>query len=167
LASRPSRTAGWKASNTPWPPAQSNNGKSVSRTSRGFSKAPRCATSLLSNANDGPLIAGRNWRPKLKLRSEFNPAPTDRILRIDSAKKSLATACEQLGFARFSHHDFRHFYATTCIESGVDIPTVSRWLGHSDGGALAMRVYGQLQVERRMTTGTTNAPNRINRLMYL
>jgi hypothetical protein len=22
-----------------------------------------------------------------------------------------------------------------CIESGLDIPTISRWLGHSDGGA--------------------------------
>jgi hypothetical protein len=27
----------------------------------------------------------------------------------------------------------------------VDIPTLSRWLGHSDGGALAMRVYGHLR----------------------
>ena len=46
--------------------------------------------------------------------------------------------------ARFRHprHDLRHFFATTCIESGVDIPTVSRWLGHKDGGALAMRLYG-------------------------
>ncbi|MHB8523566.1 MAG: hypothetical protein ACYDH9_22810 [Limisphaerales bacterium] len=42
---------------------------------------------------------------------------------------------------------FRHFFATTCIESGVDIPTISRWLGHSDGGALAMRVYGHLRQE--------------------
>jgi hypothetical protein len=29
----------------------------------------------------------------------------------------------------------------------VDIPTVSRWLGHSDGGALAMRTYGHLRQE--------------------
>jgi site-specific recombinase XerD len=36
-------------------------------------------------------------------------------------------------------------FATTCIESGVDIPTVSRWLGHKDGGALAMKVYGHLR----------------------
>ena len=49
--------------------------------------------------------------------------------------------------AHFRHHDFRHFFATTCIESGVDIPTVSRWLGHKDGGALAMRVYGHLRQE--------------------
>jgi hypothetical protein len=29
----------------------------------------------------------------------------------------------------------------------VDIPTVSRWLGHKDGGALAMRTYGHLRRE--------------------
>jgi integrase len=86
----------------------------------------------------------------LRLHSESNPAPADRILKIDSAKKSLTTACKKAGFPKFSHHDFRHFFATTCIESGVDIPTVSRWLGHSDGGALAMRVYGHLQVEHSM-----------------
>jgi integrase len=46
---------------------------------------------------------------------------------------------------RITHHDLRHLFATRCIESGVDIPTVSRWLGHKDGGALAMRVYGHLR----------------------
>jgi len=39
----------------------------------------------------------------------------------------------------------RHLFATRCIESGVDIPTVSRWLGHKDGGALAMKTYGHLR----------------------
>jgi hypothetical protein len=29
----------------------------------------------------------------------------------------------------------------------VDIPTVSRWLGHKDGGALAMKVYGHLRCQ--------------------
>jgi integrase len=38
-----------------------------------------------------------------------------------------------------------HLFATRCIESGVDISTVSRWLGHKDGGALAMKVYGHLR----------------------
>jgi len=41
----------------------------------------------------------------------------------------------------------RHLFATRCIESAVDIPTVSRWLGHKDGGALAMRTYGHLRDE--------------------
>ena len=36
----------------------------------------------------------------------------------------------------FAHHDFRHFFAIICLESGVDIPTVSRWLGDKDGRAL-------------------------------
>jgi len=43
---------------------------------------------------------------------------------------------------RITHHDLRHLFATRCIEAGVDIPTVSRWLGHQDGGALCMKTYG-------------------------
>ena len=40
----------------------------------------------------------------------------------------------------------------TCLQlaaskAGVDIPTVSRWLGHKDGGALAMKTYGHLRRE--------------------
>jgi hypothetical protein len=29
----------------------------------------------------------------------------------------------------------------------VDIPTLPRWLGHKDGGALAMKVHGRLNNE--------------------
>jgi site-specific recombinase XerD len=43
--------------------------------------------------------------------------------------------------------DLRHLFATRCIENGVDIPTVSRWLGHQDGGALCMKTYGHLRDE--------------------
>jgi hypothetical protein len=62
----------------------------------------------------------------------------------------LETACRKLGFPQYTHHDFRHFFATTCIESGVDIPTISRWLGHCDGGALAMKRYGHLRQEHSL-----------------
>jgi integrase len=79
--------------------------------------------------------------------SERSPKPTNTVSQIDSAKKFLATACRRLDYPHFTHHDLRHFFATTYIESGVDIPTVSRWLGHKDGGALAMRVYEQLRQE--------------------
>jgi hypothetical protein len=48
---------------------------------------------------------------------------------------------------QFTHHNFRHFFATICIESGVDLPTASRWLGHKDGGAPTLRVYGHLRQE--------------------
>lgn len=82
-----------------------------------------------------------------RLKAEQKSKPSDYIVKIGSAKKCLATACKRLGFPRFTHHDFRHFFATTCIESGVDIPTISKWLGHKDGGALAMKVYGHLRQE--------------------
>lgn len=82
-----------------------------------------------------------------RLKAGRHPKQGDFISQIKDAKKSLATTCRKLGLPHFTHHDFRHFFATTCIESGVDIPTVSRWLGHKDGGALAMRVYGHLRVQ--------------------
>jgi len=41
----------------------------------------------------------------------------------------------------------RHLFCTCGIESGVDIPTVSRSLGHQEGGALCMKIYGDLRDE--------------------
>lgn len=67
------------------------------------------------------------------------------VMRVHECQKAIDSACKKLGVARFTHHDLRHLFATRCIESGVDIPTVSRWLGHKDGGALAMKVYGHLR----------------------
>jgi hypothetical protein len=84
------------------------------------------------------------------LNMEDKPKPTDRIFLINSARKCLQSACKKLKLPQFTHHDFRHFFATTCIESGVDIPTVSRWLGHKDGGALAMKRYGHLRQEHSL-----------------
>jgi len=66
------------------------------------------------------------------------------ILAVNECKGALRTACKAVGVKALTHHDLRHLFATRCIESGIDIPTVSRWLGHSDGGALAMKVYGHL-----------------------
>ncbi len=82
-----------------------------------------------------------------RLHEERQPTPDDEVSPIKDAKTTLRKACKRLGLAPFSHHDFRHMFATTCIEAGVDIPTVSRWLGHKDGGALAMKVYGHLRDE--------------------
>ena len=70
---------------------------------------------------------------------------SDLIVKHKSARKCLETACRKLGLPVFYHHAFRHYFATCCIESGVDVPTVSRWLGHKDGGQLAMKVYAHLR----------------------
>lgn len=69
----------------------------------------------------------------------------DRVVRVGECQKAMDTAAKKVGIQHLTHHDLRHLFATTCIESGVDIPTVSRWLGHKDGGALAMKVYGHLR----------------------
>jgi integrase len=72
---------------------------------------------------------------------------TSKIFRVRESQRALDRACKKVGTDRITHHDLRHLFATRCIESGVDIPTVSRWLGHKDGGALAMKTYGHLRRE--------------------
>lgn len=69
------------------------------------------------------------------------------VMKVKECRGALATACEREGIPKLTHHDLRHLFATTCIEAAVDIPTVSRWLGHKDGGALAMKTYGHLRDE--------------------
>jgi integrase len=70
-----------------------------------------------------------------------------KVFLVGECQKSLNRAAQKVGTERITHHDLRHLFATRCIESGVDIPTVSRWLGHKDGGALAMKTYGHLRRE--------------------
>ena len=82
-----------------------------------------------------------------RLKAELNPKPEDPICRVKTCDEALTAACKKVGCIRLTHHGLRHLFATFCIEAGIDIPTVSRWLGHSDGGALAMRVYGHLRRE--------------------
>jgi integrase len=72
---------------------------------------------------------------------------TEKVFRVKECQKAIDAACKKLGLSRFTHHDLRHMFATVCIESGVDIPTVSRWLNHKDGGTLAMKTYGHLRAE--------------------
>jgi len=80
------------------------------------------------------------------LRKERPEEPADAlIMRVRECQKAMDRAAKEVGMQRITHHDLRHLFATRCIESGVDIPTVSRWLGHKDGGALAMRTYGHLR----------------------
>jgi integrase len=82
---------------------------------------------------------------------ESKPSAEQNVCNVSECEKSLTRACKVLKLHRMTHHDLRHLFATRCIESGVDIPTVSRWLGHSDGGALAMRTYGHLRREHSAT----------------
>ena len=81
-----------------------------------------------------------------ELRKERPSEPLNStIMRVFECQNSMTHAAAKIGMKRITHHDLRHLFATICIESGVDIPTVSRWLGHKDGGALCMKTYGHLR----------------------
>jgi integrase len=100
-------------------------------------------TNDVSKTRNVPII------PEMKIlldRLATKPhSPQDAVCAVGECEKSLTRACRILGISRITHHDLRHLFATRCIEAGVDVPTVSRWLGHNDGGALAMKVYGHLR----------------------
>ncbi len=84
----------------------------------------------------------------LRLRRSRQAEPdNERVMLVQECQKAIDRGVREVGIPRITHHDLRHLFATRCIESGVDIPTVSRWLGHKDGGALAMKVYGHLRNE--------------------
>lgn len=77
-------------------------------------------------------------------------AQTGRITYVSDIRESMAKASEAVGIEKLTHHALRHYFATICIESGVDIPTVARWLGHKDGGVLALKTYGHLRQEHSL-----------------
>jgi integrase len=81
-----------------------------------------------------------------KMRRQREQEASDKpVMRVRECQKAMDRAASEVKMKRITHHDLRHLFATRCIESGVDVPTVSRWLGHKDGGALAMKVYGHLR----------------------
>ena len=69
----------------------------------------------------------------------------ENVLRVTEVRGSLGPAAVAVGAPNITHHDLRHLFATTSIEANIDIPTVANWLGHKDGGALAMKTYGHLR----------------------
>lgn len=67
-----------------------------------------------------------------------------KIWSIKSPRRAMTNASERLGVARVGPYTCRHFFATMCLESGVDVPTVARWMGHKDNGVTLMRRYAHV-----------------------
>jgi len=108
--------------------------------------AKRSKTSSAHNLRFIPIIPPMR-RLLDRLRVQNKPTSIERVCVLSECQKSIDRACKIVRCPRITHHDLRHLFASHCIESGVDIPTVSRWLGHVDGGALCMKVYGHLRRE--------------------
>jgi integrase len=73
--------------------------------------------------------------------------PNDKVMGRQRIDKALRRACQKVGIQNLRHHDLRHYFATKVVQAGVDMPTIAKWLGHSDGGALAMKVYSNVMDE--------------------
>jgi integrase len=101
-----------------------------------------------------PGVITKNGRPRAipfvngvrEVLEELHDVAGDRHLVLPQAecKRALNTACARAGVPHLSHHDFRHLFATRCVQSMVDLPTAARWLGHLDGGALLAKIYFHL-----------------------
>lgn len=60
-----------------------------------------------------------------------------KLVRAHAAKKDTHLADK-------AFHDLRHCFASCCVMSGIDFKTVSKWLGHRDGGFLVCKIYSHL-----------------------
>ena len=90
---------------------------------------------------------------------EFRDADAaGKVFSMQSPRGALITACEAMRVAPLRVHDTRHFFATWCIQSGIDIQTVAKWLGHSDGGTLAMKTYRHIRDDHSLEQAKKLAP---------
>jgi len=82
-----------------------------------------------------------------------------RIFAIKDAKKAIANSCARLGFPPFTQRSLRRFFITNALERGVDVQTIARWQGHSDGGKLILDTYGHVRAphSERMAALMTDA----------
>ena len=66
---------------------------------------------------------------------------TGRLFYLKSSTRALKNACERLCMDSVTPYTLRHFFATSCMEAGVDVATVADWMGHKDGGVLLLKTY--------------------------
>ena len=69
------------------------------------------------------------------------PSPvTGEMYHPDAIVKIHRKICKDIGLENVRFHDLRHSFATTALQSGVDVKTVSTMLGHSSAG-FTLNVY--------------------------
>ena len=57
-----------------------------------------------------------------------------------AVRKKLTAVLKRAGCKHVRFHDLRHTFATTALQNGVDVKTVSSILGHFDAG-FTLRTY--------------------------
>jgi integrase len=104
-------------------------------------------------SHDGSVTRVLPMNPALKDLLERlhakNPQPSDgdSICSVFECQNSLTRACKLAGVKRLVHHDLRHYFVTKCLQFGVGVFTLAKWIGHRDNGKLLLKVYAHLQAE--------------------
>jgi integrase len=68
-----------------------------------------------------------------------------RLFTIKTPAHSFLNACGRLELGPWRVYDLRHYFGTSCLESGIDLATVADWMGHKDGGALLLKTYTHIR----------------------
>lgn len=103
-------------------------------------------------SHDGSVTRMLPMNPALRqlleqLSQGKQPKPSDHICSVFECQKSLDRACRLAGCKRLVHHDLRHYFVTKCLQAGVGVFTLAKWIGHRDNGKLLLKVYAHLQAE--------------------
>ena len=121
--------------------------------------APKTKSSCRSIILPAPILGVlRDYRQSIRSRWMFpSPKKEDSPLDPAAVRKKLAKVLNRADCKHIRFHDLRHTFATTALQNGVDVKTVSSMLGHLDG-SFTLRTYThasrQKQDEAAATMGS-------------
>jgi len=61
-------------------------------------------------------------------------------------QKNFKDICNELKFENITIHSLRHTFVTRCIEKGIKLTTIQKWVGHSSI-KITSDIYGEIQTE--------------------
>lgn len=67
------------------------------------------------------------------------------LFHILTPRLAMDAACARTQTRHLRIHDLRHWFASHCIEKGIDVVTLAAWLGHKDGGKTLLATYAHHQ----------------------
>ena len=68
----------------------------------------------------------------------------------DMVNRQFRSICDKLDLKHVTLHSLRHTFATRCLENGVEMYVVSKWLGHSSI-KLTMDTYAHVSEELKLS----------------
>jgi integrase len=104
-------------------------------------------------SHDGSVTRVLPMNPALRQLLELlhakdpQPSDSDSICSVFECQNSLTRACRLAVCKRLTHHDLRHYFVTMCLQAGVGVFTLAKWVGHRDNGKLLLKVYAHLSAE--------------------